>query len=397
VINQYEPERLFFGHYDRELLGHAAEVLVMRYPQAQNLVPFAAVCTLASQNHKVARRIQPFLPHGIYEAPRVPNWVNLRNGFERWCNAREIPGGESDWIWGSDATYGDIAFDSDSRYIWCGRHQSQTPVTLLDLKDHETAIGLEGPGGQINDLAFDADRKWILASTLSTEFQGWVLWNIKNPDEPIVELTEERCQAVALSPTGNQFAIATKTKVKTFDVETRTAGQEIDFGKHIHALRYSPNGKLLGINATVWDATTGEKKYEYTGNQPVAFDEQQRPLATFAIYKSGSSSFPLYRYSEDGKTHETLIEDLGPHGNATAISRDEKLLAVAEQTTGSGAEGIKVFDLTTAKLIKRFGGHWSHIGSLAFSPDGKKLASIAATGGVIKIWSLGDNTPAADH
>ena len=56
-----------------------------------------------------------------------------------------------------------------------------------------------------------------------------------------------------------------------------------------------------------------------------------------------------------------------------------------------------VFDLVSGKLKTQFGGHWNPIGSLAFSPDGKKLASIAHVGGVIKIWSLDDTKSPAAH
>jgi WD40 repeat protein len=62
----------------------------------------------------------------------------------------------------------------------------------------------------------------------------------------------------------------------------------------------------------------------------------------------------------------------------------------------TGPEGINVWDLTAGKLRQKLGGHWNHLGALSFSADGKKLASIALMGGVIKIWTIDDVPAEAD-
>jgi WD40 repeat protein len=103
---------------------------------------------------------------------------------------------------------------------------------------------------------------------------------------------------------------------------------------------------------------------------------------------SNTTLHQLYRYSTDGRTHETVIEDLKAYSGAVTISPDGKLLAIAEETPNDEPKPINVWDLSTGKLKQRFGGHWGHIDGLAFSPDGKKLASFSSDGGIIKIWNL---------
>src|SRR5262245_11648702 len=67
------------------------------------------------------------------------------------------------------------------------------------------------------------------------------------------------------------------------------------------------------------------------------------------------------------------ISKLTGHGapvNCLAFSPDGKLLA-----SGSVAKSIKIWDLATGKEIFTLQGHARPVLSLAFSPDGKTLAS----------------------
>jgi len=257
VINRYEPEHLFYGGYDRKLLAQAAEVLVRRYPHAPNLVPFAALCTVAAQDHNAARRVMPFVKRE-QAVEHVPWWSRLQDDYFRWCNAREIPTGESDWIWATHGAFGNIAFDADSRFIWCGQQGLSTPVILLDLQTKEIELQLDGPNGRIHALAFDDQKKWLAATILGQEFKGWVLWNSKNADEPIIHPTDEVARAIAISPASGQLALGFGTSVQTMDVVTGEKGITIELKNHIQNMIYSRDGKRLAVNDTVWDAKTGE-------------------------------------------------------------------------------------------------------------------------------------------
>jgi hypothetical protein len=118
-INQYEGaySESVFRSFDRQLLAQAAEVLVRRYPRARNLPCFAALCTIAAQDHAAARRIQPAVKFA--DAPRVSAWEYHSDLFHQWCNS-ELVQDEADWIWGTTFHFGNLAFAADSRYIWCG-------------------------------------------------------------------------------------------------------------------------------------------------------------------------------------------------------------------------------------------------------------------------------------
>jgi WD40 repeat protein len=282
-------------------------------------------------------------------------------------------------------------------------------VALLDLETKAAETLLAGPGGSVHNFVFDAEKNWLVAIVTQAKFSGWVFWNVEAPDQPLQYPTPEPCRAVAINPRRNQIAWAAGKTVRTMDMETGAEQSRIDLDQHVHFLRFSADGERLAISAggvTVRDAATGAELYDLRGNattkvppagRVIDFDDQGRIWATHGITVGGQTKQPLMRYSSDGKTAETIVPDLGSQAlvGAAALSADRRFLALGQRRPSSSAETIAVWDLQAGKVHRQLGGHWSHIGSLAFSPDGRRLASIAQLGGAIKIWSLDEAGPQA--
>ena len=80
-----------------------------------------------------------------------------------------------------------------------------------------------------------------------------------------------------------------------------------------------------------------------------------------------------------------LIADLPGHPghlNCVAYSPDGRLLA-----SGSADKTVRIWDLTTRQEIRTLVGHTDWVTDVSFSPDGRRLAS-SSYDGTVKIWDL---------
>jgi WD40 repeat protein len=82
-----------------------------------------------------------------------------------------------------------------------------------------------------------------------------------------------------------------------------------------------------------------------------------------------------------------LITTLSGHTdwvNSVAFSPDGRLLA-----SGSADRTIKLWDVASGSLVRTLSGHTDWVTSVAFSPDGRLLASGSADK-TIKLWDISD-------
>lgn len=120
-------------------------------------------------------------------------------------------------------------------------------------------------------------------------------------------------------------------------------------GSMVHAVSYSPNGKLLASGSGDW--------YSGEGGELVLWD------------------------ARTGKMQRVVAKDLGTvYG--VAFDPKSKLLASA-----SFDRMVRLWDVETGALVRKFTGHRAPVTALAFSPDGKHLASCSQDTTVI-LWSL---------
>jgi WD40 repeat protein len=67
---------------------------------------------------------------------------------------------------------------------------------------------------------------------------------------------------------------------------------------------------------------------------------------------------------------------------SVAFSPDGKLLA-----SGSEDDTVKLWDVASGRELQTLRGHAGNVSSVAFSPDGKLLAS-GSSDGIIRLWGV---------
>ncbi len=200
--------------------------------------------------------------------------------------------------------------------------------------------------------------------------------------------------SLAYSPDGKSMAyVAGDRYVRIVDpstgMELRRWQAHSDFAR---ALAYSPDGKTLASAATfgsavrLWDPETGKEIRPREGHTSSA------ELAAMSrdgkqVWSIGRDD-TLFRWDVAtgcGSAVANLPRMPGAYGwfNATAVSPDRRLLATAHRKEGT----IRLWDTASGKEVATLGKHEGGVMGLAFSADGKLLAS-GGTASLVCLWDV---------
>lgn len=400
--NQFDPTIPFFGGFDRQALVKAGEVMLRRYPQARNLPYFAAVAAMAASDREAAIGMRPRLKDPV--AVRVPIWKNAAKEFHAWCDEKEPPECLLQRVW--VPRYSNIGFVNDEGELWYGIGNETQGAAVIQAETGEARVILSAPAFGLRSVNFDRNRQLLVAAFGGVGLNGWALWSLKRPNQPRMFPTSEPCVSVDINPKAPQLACVSGKTAHTLDWIEGKEGKVMELSEAAFAVGFSADGKslvTLDKVVTVWDVATAEKKYvlpsatmspkpEIGCEDALDFDEEGRFWATALVLDSNPPERHVYRFSADGKSWEAIGPNIEPANgkkpHAAALSVDRRLLAFVEPADGAdGPEQIQIWELKTGKLSKRLAGHATGIGMLAFSPNGKQLASIGKAGVVIKVWN----------
>jgi RNA polymerase sigma factor (sigma-70 family) len=191
-------------------------------------------------------------------------------------------------------------------------------------------------------------------------------------------------------------------------------------GQHIESIAFSPDGQTIASagadgRVVLHDRSTGKKVRSFQGDGPgasaVAFAPDGKTLAAGSPqvnvwqlatgkrvrqFQAGQGGITYLAYSLDGRTlvggsHDHLVyawdvrtgKEVGRiapprHFQALTLSRDGKTLATAsynEQTSS-----LCLWETTGGRKLRQWQAHRGEVAALAFSPDGKRLASASTEG-----------------
>jgi WD40 repeat protein/serine/threonine protein kinase len=311
-------------------------------------------------------------------------------------------------------TVGNFLLSRANRRTEDERNRVQETARSLERQLYIHRVNLAHRACLENDVS-QADRLLSLCPESARDWEWYYLARLCHQERLALRGHRESVGAVAFSPDGTKVLSGAGRPYsqprRDDDAELilweAASGRELrrfeGLRGGVHGVAFSPDGKWIASASgfyekapggegrlRVGDAATGAVKFEHTEDYlnalSVAFSPDGRHVAAgFGLYseKHHPGILTVFELATGKVVMREKVQGGGI--NALAFHKDSKTLAVA----GTGVIGV--WDVAAKKKLYDLPGHEDWVYSLAFSLDGRRLAS----GGwdhTVRIWDLSTRT-----
>ncbi|KAK3946936.1 hypothetical protein QBC32DRAFT_112172 [Pseudoneurospora amorphoporcata] len=314
-----------------------------------------------------------------------------------------------------------VAFSPDGQRLASG--SGDKTIKIWDPASGSCLQTLEGHSGTVASVAFSPDGQRLASGSGDKTIKIWnpVSRRTRNPmsrrtrnpvSRRIWDPASKSClqtlkghsgtvRSVAFSPDGQRLASGSWDEtIKIWDPASGSCLQTLKgYSGTVYSVVFSPDGQRLASGLEddtikIWDPASGSCLQTLKGHSgtvySVAFSPDGQRLAsgsedkTIKIWNPVSRRTwnPVSRRIWDPASKSCLQTLKGHSGTvrSVAFSPDGQRLA-----SGSEDKTIKIWDPASGSCLQTLKGHSGTVRSVAFSPDGQRLAS-GSEDDTIKIW-----------